>query len=216
LYTLYNGVDLCKFSPDDAVEREDGYIVAVGRLVEKKGFAHLIEACCILLERGDKFRCEIVGDGELRGRLERQIRRRRLNNFVKIVGARSQEELPDYYRRAAVLVLPAVCGRDGNQDGLPTVLLEAIACRAPVVASRIEGIPEIVEHEDNGLLVEPANPVELAQAVGRLLINRRLRERFGAAGRVKAEASFDLHTNASVLYRLLSEHATSGTPILAR
>ena len=177
-------------------------VLGVGRLVEKKGFSYLLEALQILHERGRRLRCEIVGDGELRGRLQREIVRRGLGQVVELVGPRSQEELPLLYRRAAVVVMPAVLARDGNRDALPTVLLEAMACGAPIVASRLTGIPEIVEDGTSGLLVDPADPVSLAEAIDVLLEHPHLRRRFGEEGRAKVEREFDLTKNVRDLHRL--------------
>ncbi len=200
---LYNGVDLDTFAPDGGKAREPDLVLGVGRLVEKKGFAHLVEACRILRNRGVRFHCEIVGDGEERRGLERAIRRKGLVEIVRLVGARSQEELPALYRRAALVAMPAVVARDGNRDALPTVLLEAIATGTPVVASRLTGITEIVDDGENGYLIEPGDAGALANAIERLLAEPKLRERMGAAGRRKAETCFDLATNVRTLYGLL-------------
>jgi colanic acid/amylovoran biosynthesis glycosyltransferase len=205
LRTLYNGVDLEKFRPGPAAAREPGLVLGVGRLIEKKGFCHLVEACRILRASGRELRCEIVGGGELRERLERQIADARLEGVVTLAGSRSQEELLDHYRRAELVVMPAVVGSDGNRDALPTVLLEALACGVPVIASRLTGIPEIVDDGENGYLVEPGDAPALSAAMERLLEDPSLRARFGAAARAKAERCFDLRRNAAVLRGLFAE-----------
>jgi colanic acid/amylovoran biosynthesis glycosyltransferase len=202
---LHNGIDLDKFAPDAGAAREPGLVVAVGRLVEKKGFRHLIDACSILRRQGRRVRCEIVGGGELRGALEDRIRELGLEDVVVLVGARSQEEIVDFYRRAQVVAMPAVVASDGNRDALPTVLLEAFACGTPAVASRLTGIPEIVDDGVNGILVEPGSPAELADAIERLLVRADLRERYGAAARAKAERCFDLRQSAGELRRRFAE-----------
>ena len=210
--TLHNGVDLEKFAPDAAVRREAGLVVAVGRLIEKKGFRHLIDACSILRQRGRSVRCEIVGGGELRGELEDQIRGLGLDGVVVLVGSRSQEELIDYYRRAQVVAMPAVVGSDGNRDALPTVLLEAFGCATPVVASRLTGIPEIVDDGENGLLVKPGSAAQLAEAIELLLEREDLRARYGAAARAKAERCFDLRRSVRELHRRFGESLAAPTP----
>ena len=203
--TLYNGVDLDKFAPDVTLPREPGLVVAVGRLIEKKGFRHLIDACSILRQRGREVRCEIVGDGVLRGELENQIHALGLDGVVGLVGPRSQEELAAYYRRAEVVAMPAVVGSDGNRDALPTVLLEALGCGTPVIASRLTGIPEIVDDGVNGILVEPGNAAQLADAIERLMDRGELRMRFGAAARAKAERCFDVRHSVRELHRRFDE-----------
>ncbi len=211
---LYNGVDLEKFSPGEAPSGEPQIVLAVGRLVEKKGFSNLVEAVRILRERGCELRCEIVGGGELRGALQDQIDRAELGSMVWLAGARSQDELPERYRNATVVVMPAIQARDGNRDALPTVLLEAMACGTPVVASRLTGIPEIVDHEETGLLVEPGEPVALADAIELLLRDPERRRRYGAAARAKAEREFDLTKNVRVVRDLVDaavEHRKAST-----
>ena len=196
---LYNGVDLDKFSPDPSVARENAYILAVGRFVEKKGWSRLIEALAILRGRGRAFRCELVGDGDLRPAVERRAHELGLDDAVTFAGWLPQEELPSYYRRAAVVAMPAILAGDGDRDALPTVLLEATACGAPVVASRLSGIPEIIDHEEDGLLVQPDDPEALANAIDRLLADEALRQRLGVAARAKAERLFDVDRNAREL-----------------
>ena len=198
---LYNGVDLERFSPDPSVKRESDYILSVGRFVEKKGISRLIRALALLRDQGRRFRCELVGDGPLRSAIEREVRRLGLEALVTFAGSRPQEELPDRYRRATLLAMPAVLARDGDRDALPTVLLEATACGLPAVASRLSGIPEIIEHETTGLLVEPDDPAELARAIERLLADPPLRDRLGAAARAKAVRLFDSDANARELGR---------------
>lgn len=213
LRVLYNGVDLKKFSPDPSVVREDGLVLGVGRLVEKKGFSCLIRAAGLLRDWDRQFRCEIVGDGGQRSHLEREIRQNGLEQAVSLAGARSQEELTHYYRRAAVLAMPAVLAQDGNRDALPTVLLEGMACGLPAVASRLTGIPEIVDHEENGLLVEPGDAAELARALDRMLGDPGLRERLGMSARAKAERSFDLGKNVRELHAAFAESLDVREPV---
>ncbi len=142
---LYNGIDLRTFTPDPAVRREPGLILSVGRLVEKKGFEDLIQACAWLHEGQVQFRCEIIGTGERREALKALIAELDLEQHVTLVGPRPQDEVLRAYRRATVFALPCIVASDGNRDGLPTVLLEAMAVGLPVVSTRLVGVPEIVE-----------------------------------------------------------------------
>ena len=205
LRVVYNGVDLDLFCPDDVAPRDDDLVLGVGRLVEKKGFSILIDACRILRDQGRPVRCKIVGEGELRGGLQRQIHAAQLEGSVHLAGVRAQEELPALLRRATVLAMPAVPAADGNRDALPTVLLEALACGTPVVASRLTGIPEIVDHNDSGLLVEPGDARSLAAAIDLVRSDPQLRIRLGQTARAKAERCFDLRRNVSGLQELLLE-----------
>ena len=202
---LYNGIDLSIFSPAPSAAREPDLILGVGRLVEKKGFDDLIRACALLSERGMVFRCEIVGSGELRPSLENLAAELKVQDRVKLVGPKPQEEVIGAYRRATIFALPCVIGRDGNRDGLPTVLLEAMASGLPVVSTDVTGVPEIINANETGLIVPPGDPTALADALARLLAEPALRERLSAAARLKVERDFDIHRNVGVLRGWLAD-----------
>ena len=196
---LYNGVDLDAFVPDPTVHREPGLILGVGRLVEKKGFEDLIHACAWLREGQVAFRCEIIGTGERREALKALIAELDLEQHVKLVGPRPQDEVLHAYRRATVFALPCIIANDGNRDGLPTVLLEAMAVGLPVVSTRLVGVPEIIEHGVDGLLVEPGDSAALAASLARVLQGSELRDHLSCAGRRKVELHFDVRRNVTQL-----------------
>jgi glycosyltransferase involved in cell wall biosynthesis len=188
----YHGVDLAKFAPDEArLVEEPPLILSVGRLVEKKGFTTLLQACRVLNGKGVSFRCEIVGEGPERARLEMQIRTLGLECVVSLLGACTQEELVERYRKATVLALPCRVLANGDRDGIPNVLVEAMAMGLPVVSTPVSGIPELIESGRNGLLVPPGNPTELAAAIELLLRDRELRERLARSARATVEERFD-------------------------
>lgn len=195
---IYNGLDLEKFSFQSPVERLP-LILGVGRLVEKKGFADLIDACAILAQRGRPFTCEIIGTGELDGSLREKVQALGLAERVQLLGPRPQNELVDYVRWAAVFAAPCVVGSDGNRDGLPTVLLEAMALGTPCVSTAVTGIPEVVRDGETGLIVPEHDPAALAEAMDRLLADAGLRVRLAGQARQLMEAEFDLHRNAARL-----------------
>ena len=203
---IYNGIDLQRFHFDSST-RELDLVFAAGRLVEKKGFRHLIEACRLLRDRGQKFRCRIMGDGPEQAALLAQIQACGLEDRVTLVAAQTQEQLMNELRRATVFVLPCVVGADGDQDALPTVLLEAQAVGLPTISTDLSGIPEIVEHEKTGLLIPPGDPSRLAAALEELLGNASLRDRLARAGRLKAEHRFDVRKNVPMLRRLFEQSA---------
>ena len=205
---LYNGIDLSRFHPNGA-QRESGLIIAIGRLIEKKGFNHLINACRLVRERGCTFRCMIVGDGPDRHALEQQILELGLREHVTLIAALPQEQLVTMMQRAAVTVLPCVVSASGDRDGLPTVLLEALAAGLPAISTDIAGIPEIIDDGVSGLLVPPADPRRLADAIAELLSKPELQQRLARQGRVKAERDFDLRKNVRVLHDHFSRSATS-------
>lgn len=205
---LYNGIDLEQFSAGQDVVQQPGQeplILTVGRLVEKKGLADLVTACAILRERGVAFRCEIIGKGPHEAALRRQIVENSLTGRVELVGPKPQDEVVAAYRRSAVFALPCVVGADGNRDGLPTVLLEAMAVGIPVVSTDVTGVPEIIDDGVSGLLTAQHDPAALAGALARLLADAALREQMGRAARAKAEREFDLNRNVTTLRRWLCE-----------
>jgi glycosyltransferase involved in cell wall biosynthesis len=195
---IYNGLDLKRFdhSPPQAGARD---ILAVGRLVEKKGFHILIEAMRILLDRGREVSCRIVGHGEEHENLALQIRDSGLEDAVRLAGPLSQGSVVEAMRSAAVLACPCVVGGDGNRDGLPTVLLEAMALGLPCVATDVTGIPELVRDGETGLLVPEGDPEALADALGRILDDVDLRRELSRSARALIERDFDVERSAADL-----------------
>lgn len=197
---IYNGLDLLRF-PYTSPEHRPPLVVAVGRLVEKKGFADLVTACAVLVARGRTFHCEVVGSGPEEGALRLQIDRLGLAGVVRLCGPLPQHQVRTTVANAAALVAPCVVGSDGNRDGLPTVLLEAMALGTPCVATPVTGIPEAVHHDRSGLLVPEADPHALATAIGRLLDDADLRTRLASAARGLVEEEFDVHRQSARLRR---------------
>ena len=169
LMRIYNGLDLAQFTRNGERPDDPPLVLAVGRLIEKKGFDDLVRACALLRDDGIPFRCFIVGKGELKAELETLAHELGVDGDVELAGAIPREALVKLYPRASVFAAPCVVGADGNRDGLPTVLIEAMALRVPVVATPVTGIPELVEHERTGLLVAEHDPRARADALGRLL-----------------------------------------------
>jgi len=200
---IYHGLDAGGF-PEGRTTRPRPLVLAVGQLKEKKGFGHLLEACRRLQERGVVFDCEIVGDGPLREELEAAVVRLGLTGRVRLRGALTNDAVLDRYAEAAVFALPCVTGVDGDRDGIPNVILEAMAMELPVVSTRHSGIPEAVGDEETGLLVPPGDVDALADALERLLADPTLRAVFGRAGRRRVLEVFDADVNVR---KLLEEFA---------
>jgi glycosyltransferase involved in cell wall biosynthesis len=202
---IHCGVDTAEFQPPSAAappDRRPFTIVSVGRLIPVKGHLRLVDACARLAAAGVPFRCHIVGDGPLRDLIQERIAARGLTGSVELLGARTSDEVRDLLRDADALVLPSVPTADGRREGIPIVLMEAMSSGLAVVASRMAGIPELVEDRVGGLLVEPGDTAALADALMELARDRDLRERLGRAGRTRVLAEFDLDTQAR---RLASE-----------
>ncbi|WP_095588469.1 glycosyltransferase family 4 protein [Actibacterium ureilyticum] len=198
LARVYNGLDLGRFThvPPDADATE---ILAVGRLVEKKGFHILIEAIRLMVAEGRMPVCRIVGDGDERENLACQIRDAGLSDHIRLEGPRPQSEVIAMIRRAALMACPCVVGSDGNRDGLPTVLVEAMALGLPVVSTDVVGIPELVRDGDTGLVAPESDPQALATAMARLLDDVALRRDLSLRARALIAQSFDATTAASAL-----------------
>lgn len=196
---IHHGLDLTRYEPNGAVPRRRPLILAVGQLKEKKGLAYLVDACAILRDRGYDFTCRIVGEGRDRSALESRIRDRGLTDVVELTGALDHPEVVAQYRAATVFTLPCVTGADGDRDGIPNVILEAMAMERPVVSTRHSGIPEAVADGVTGLLVQPGDAGALADALGRLLDDERLGRDMGRRGRERVAQLFDIETNVRKL-----------------
>lgn len=175
-------------------------ILAVARLVEKKGLADLVEACGILARDGRAFRLEIVGDGPLRSSLELAAARHRVPAVFH--GALPHEDVAALYRRAAVFCLPCVVAASGDRDGLPTAVLEAMALGVPVVTTPVNGLREAVAHERTGLVVPERDPAALADALSRLLADRVLARTLADEARRHIERTFTLERSVTLLRSL--------------
>jgi len=193
---LYNGIDLGEFRFCPQQSREP-VVLAAGRLVEKKGFADLIDACARLREAGRAFRCQIVGTGDLETQLAARIEHHRLGGVVSLLGPVPRTELKRMIQRAAIFVAPCVEAADGDRDGLPTVLIEAMALGTPCVATPVTGIPELIEDGRSGVLSPQRDPVALANAVSTLLQDASRRASLAATARDRIERDFDLDKNAA-------------------
>jgi colanic acid/amylovoran biosynthesis glycosyltransferase len=192
---IYNGLNLNEFpfhSPDD----RPPVILAVGRLVEKKGFADLIDASALLDRRQRDFRCRIIGTGKLQTELASQINRLGLASRVQLVGPMRQSEVINEMQNAAVLAAPCIVANDGDRDGLPNVIQEALALGLPVIATDVTGIPEVIQPGKTGLRVPQRDPEALAEAIEQLLEDPGLRVRLAAEGRRLIEAEFDIRRNS--------------------
>ncbi|MGI8908164.1 MAG: glycosyltransferase family 4 protein [Candidatus Sumerlaeaceae bacterium] len=206
---IYNGVDLDSFSPPAFDTRLPNRILSVSRLVEKKGLDVLLRACAILKERGISFECRIVGDGECSRSLHQLTKELQLNEHVHFTGALAQERVQEELRQCALITAPCLEASDGNLDALPTSLLEALATGTPILSTTVTGIPEIVTSGEQGLLVKPNSPAELADAIESLFKNPELRRAMSQSGRLRAEQRFDRkQANRLLAQFLLRAHGT--------
>lgn len=202
IHRVYNGLNLGEFGHAN-FPADPPLIVAIGRLIAKKGFANLIRACALLVERERSFRCKIFGEGPLEKELCAQIEDLGLRERIQLPGPKPQHELRACLAAASVFVLPSVPEAEGGMDNLPTVIMEAMATGLPVVSTRIGGIPEMVIENETGFLVQPEDAVALAGAIEKVTNDRPLGQRFGQAGYERAQQLFSIEKNARELCALL-------------
>ena len=196
LAVIHCGIDGNVFSPSERPATDRLNVVCVGTLHEVKGQRHLIDAAAELVRRGVDARLRFIGDGPDRPALERRAAELGLENRVEFLGLRTRVEVIALLGEADLLVAPSVPTAGGKREGLPVVLIEAMAAGVPVVASHLSGIPELVENDVTGLTVPPGDATALADAIERLAADPALRDRLACAGRARVEAEFDLDRNA--------------------
>jgi colanic acid/amylovoran biosynthesis glycosyltransferase len=202
VHRIYNGLNLAEFGRTD-FSFTPPLIIAVGRLIGKKGFADLIRACGLLAESGKSFKCEIIGEGPLENELRAQIDQLKLQGRVALSGAKPQREVRRRLGVASVFVMPSVVDAHGGMDNLPTVIMEAMATGLPVISTGIGGIPEMVIQNETGFLVRPGDALALADAIKKVINDRSLAQKLGEAGYERAQELFSIEKNVRDFCALL-------------
>jgi glycosyltransferase involved in cell wall biosynthesis len=202
LQIVHCGVDLESFPAVERSQngRQDLRLLSVGRLVQVKGQAVLLEAVADLAQRDVPVSLTVIGNGPKRAALEELAGRLGIADRVTFAGAIGQDEILRYFEQADVFAMSSFA------EGVPVVLMEAMATQLPVVSSQVMGIGELVLHERNGLLVRPARPDQLAAALERLVREPELRVELGRNGRRTVGEEFDVHRSAEQLRGLFAEH----------
>jgi colanic acid/amylovoran biosynthesis glycosyltransferase len=207
LHVLHVGIPIEQFTRTDADRSRSGQapqsasadptVLFIGRQVPEKGQGVLLQAAALLAARGRKVKLTLAGEGPARAAFEALAQRLGLAEQVSFPGAVGQEEIHALYADAAVFCLPSFA------EGIPGVLMEAMAMEVPVLSTRITGIPELIEDGHNGLLVAPGRADELADALERLLADPALCRELGARGRARVLAQFNTTGSAEQLHDLL-------------
>jgi glycosyltransferase involved in cell wall biosynthesis len=180
-------------------------LLSVGRLVRKKGLDTFVEACALLRSRDVDFEAVIAGEpGDHEPEVRALVAAAGLEETVTFLGPLTQTELFFHYQRASVFALPCRVLEDGDRDGIPNVLMEAMACGVPVVTTGVSGIPELVRDGVNGLVVRPDRPSELADALHRLVKDPGLARDLAERGRSTISERFDASTTATQMASLLT------------
>ena len=205
IHTVYHGLNTRQFTPSESAEQESALplLLTVGRMVEKKGFPVLLQACRLLKGNGVQFQCLFIsGAGVREPEIVSLIQALDLADVVTVQPAVTQEELQKIYHQATLFVLPCQIAKNGDRDGIPNVLVEAMAAGLPVVSTDISGIPELIEDGVSGMLVPEKEAQRLAEAIAKLIASPALRMKFGRAAREKVCRLFDAEQNVKALHRL--------------
>ena len=168
--------------PLESVNR-DGPVLAVARVVPKKGIDTLVEACAVAARDGERVEAEVLGDGPELTRLTDLADARGVDDDVRFRGPCRPDEVAEAYARCSAVVVPSRIAPDGDREGLPTVLLEAMGRGLPVIATDVVGVSELVRDGENGILIRPDDPAALAEAIGRLRRDPELADRLAREGR---------------------------------
>ncbi|MCA9262297.1 MAG: glycosyltransferase family 4 protein [Planctomycetales bacterium] len=212
IHRVYNGLDLENL-PFAEPESRQPRIIAVGRLVEKKGFGDLIQACRILRDRGQQFTCDIIGTGEQEAELRRLVEELQLHATVQLIGPQSRAIVAQRVQEAAVMAAPCVVGDDGNRDGLPTVLLEAMALGTPCVSTDVTGIPEIMEHGRTGMVARQRDAQSLADNLQHVLDDVQLQHTLALQARQLIDAEFDSAVTSARLREIFATCFRAGRAV---
>ncbi len=189
------------FNPSFKIN-EEIQIIAVGALLDKKGFDTLIFSCAILKDYGLHFKCNIYGNGPEKKLLKRLIKSLNLEENVNLIDWAENPTILRHIANADILVTPSRPPSRSTRDGLPTVIIEAMASGTIVIGSDFAGIPDIIKHKETGLLVSPENEKEIANAIIEILFDNTLRELLITNAIKKVESDYSLAPNIINLQKL--------------
>ncbi len=210
VYRIYHGIDVARINAENnkkttQIQSDRIQILSVGRLQEKKGFPTLIAACQLLKKAGYSFRCDIVGYGPYREKLQKLIEQYQLSDSVTLWGKLTHDRVVALYRQADIFTLPCQITDEGDRDGIPNVLMEAMTFAIPVISTNVSGIPEIIENNKTGLIIESKNHYALFASLQQLIDNAVLRKQIGEAGKHRVITYFAADQHITQLKSLLSQ-----------
>ncbi|MFC1807901.1 glycosyltransferase [Candidatus Omnitrophota bacterium] len=174
-------------------------LLSIGRLVEQKGFEYLIKACAILQIKNINFSLKIIGDGPLRDEINMLVAEYNLQRRVEIIKTSAQEQVINYYKESDLFVLPCVISKNQDRDGIPNVILEAMAMGLPVIGTAVSGLPEVLRNEETALVVNDQDPDSLAHAIERVAHSNELGQKLAENGYKLVAKRFDLDENVENL-----------------
>lgn len=201
---IRSGIDLQKFpmQPPQPVSDGEYRILSVGRLTEKKGMDTLVKAFASVRKNHPRAKLIIVGEGEEKGKLRRLIRKYKLGKQVVLKGAMPHQEVQRELARCHLFVIACKTARNGDQEGIPNVLMEAMASGRPVISTYHSGIPELVEHKETGYLVPERSPAKMGRMINRVLDSREEWPEVVARARAKVERNHNVDKQRAKLEEL--------------
>ena len=194
---VHAGIRPEKFEPSSSTAGTR--ILTVSRFVEKKGLPYAIEAVSNVVDQFPDLEYHIVGSGEMEDGIRERIDEYDLDDTVKLLGNVSDERLIAEFDEASFFLLPCIVAESGDRDGIPVALMESMAMETPPISTDVSGIPELIDHQQNGMVVEPKNIDELAEAVSTILTDPEKQRQFGEAGREKVKQEFNVEHEAAKL-----------------
>lgn len=207
IHVVHCGVDPDQFKPAERKPLNQRLrLICVGTFEEVKGHKYLVEACGILRDKGIPFECRLIGEGPLTESIRKQVQQAGLTESVSFLGGQPRPKVLELMSCSDVVILPSVLTPQGKREGIPVALMEGMAVGLPAISSRLSGIPELIQDGVSGILTEPRNSKDLAQAIERLACDQALRFQMGAAARRRIEEEFDLKANVRQLIRLLESN----------
>jgi len=204
-YLVRRGIDMHRFRPTpfhSQIDDRNFAILCVATFEHKKGHQFLLKAISILRKQDRNIKCVLIGNGPLRNQITDQIEHLKIQDAVIMVGTKTQEEVLEWLKKSDCFVLPSIIGPGGRKEGIPNVLIEALSCGLPVVATNISGIPEIIKDRESGLLVLPEDVDALVAAISYIQDHPLLAQKLGMAGREIVKRDFNIEENAKKLWNL--------------
>jgi glycosyltransferase involved in cell wall biosynthesis len=194
---VHAGIRPEKFEPTSSTA--GARILTVSRFVEKKGIPYAIEAASKVVNQFTDLEYHIVGSGEMEAEIREQINEYELNDTVELLGNISDERLVTEFDESSCFLLPCIVADSGDRDGIPVTLMESMGMETPPISTNVSGIPELIDHQQNGFVVEPRNSDELAEIISLVLSNPQKQRQFGKAGREKVKREFNVEHEAAKL-----------------
>ena len=203
---IHCGINLKNYQGMKSKRKGKFRILSIGSLQPYKGYEYLLMACALLKRRNFKFSCEIIGGGELNTSLGKMIIKLGLENIVQLLGRKTETEVAKYLHNAQCYVQPSIITESGKMEGIPVALMEAMASKLPVIATKISGLPELIEDQRSGFLVPPADEVALAERIFWIYENPKNAGEFGEHGYKKVKKDFNIYKIAPQLKELFVQN----------